>query len=351
MKKTILIISGILVLAFSLILSYPLIYSNSISNSFNRKLVNLEYKVENSIKLPSSFFYFAGEPIKGLYLKDLKVSKELYYVDFKLYNINKRVLALPDEISVRKNKVNIGVVDTAIYVSGNLSGNLNIYSFTNKNRYSFKNPNSWFDQTRLLSSSSIVGRGLSTINGNLHMKIINFNYTKNTIEKIYDLPSEEGKVFDVDGQLQLDKTSKRIFYMFFYKGSFLCLDTNLSLIYKAKTIDTVTFTTSKTASITTKINNKLENKTTQSNPRSVINRSYTLYQEKLYLVSSLKADNEIFKNYRNNQIIDVYSCLQGNYLYSFYIPKFKRKQLREFKIHNKTLYAIFDDVLVSYTLN
>ena len=350
MKKSIFLVAFILVGCFSIILIYQALNSKHEKNGFKRIIVQRTYKLENSIKLPSSFFYFAGEPQGALYLKDLQTANSIYVADFTLSDVKKQMFNVPDEISVRKKKVNIGIVDTSIFISGNLAGILNIYSFNNRIGHSFKNPKIWFDQTTLVSNSTIVGRGLETIDGELQIKILNFNYIKNIQKASYNLSANPGNVFSVDGQLQIDRMSKSLFYMFFYKGSFLCLDTNLNVKYKAKTIDTITSSALQTATLSTKINNKKETKTTQATPQNVINRSYTLYQNKLYLVSSLKADNESFTNYRDNQIIDVYTCDSGKYLYSFYVPKFKRKKLRELKIHNKFLFAIYDNFLVGYKL-
>jgi hypothetical protein len=347
MKKNIFLVVCIIAVCFSVILLYQSLYLKQDKNGFKRKIVKTTYKLEHSIKLPSSFCYFAGEPKGELYLKDLQTANAILIVDFILSGIKKQVFEVPDEISFRKKKVNIGVNDTSVFISGNLAGNLNIYSLTDHTRQSYKNPKIWFDQTTVASNTTVIGRGLKTIEGNLQIQLINFNYKKSNIKTVYNLSEKAANVFNLDGQLQLSKTSKDLFYMFFYQGSFLCLDTNLNLKYKAKTIDTITSSSLKTATLT---NNKTETKITPSSPRNVINRGYTLYQNNLYLISSLKADNESFSSFRDNQVIDVYSCESGKYLYSFYVPKFKREKLRELKIHYNTLYAIYDNFLVGYKL-
>lgn len=350
MKKSIFLVVCIIVLCFSVIPFYQRFFLKQDRNGFERKIIKTTYKVVNSIKLPSSSCYFAGEPNEELYLKDLQTANVIFIADLTLSNIKKRAYNVPDEISVRKRKVNIGIVGTSVFISGNLAGNLNIYSLANPTGTSYKNPKIWFDQTTLASNTTVIGRGLQTIKGNLQIQVINFNYKKSRVKSKYNLSAEAENVFSVDGQLQLDNMSKDLFYMFFYKGSFLCLDTNLNLKYEAKTIDTITSSSLKTATLSARIKNKTETKTTQSTPRNVINRSYTLYQNHLYLISSLKADNESLSKFRDNQIIDVYTCESGKYLYSFYVPKFKRTKLRELKIHDKSLFAIYDDFLVGYKL-
>src|SRR5690606_22443648 len=118
----------------------------------------------------------------------------------------------------------------------------------------------------------------------------------------------------------------------YYIGEFLCSDTNLNLVYRAKTIDTV-----KNVDIESKVkSSKIDNQSVQvlihSKPPKIVNRYLTINDNKLYVLSRSISDNEHRSATKKNSSIDVYSIGKGKYLYSFYIPKYRNIKVQEFKI-------------------
>lgn len=148
--------------------------------------------------------------------------------------------------------------------------------------------------------------------------------------------------FCTDGQFRYDRDSKRLVYMFYYRGEFTCLDTNLNVLYQAKTIDTV-----KHANIHLKTVGRL---TTQSTEPKIVNKRISVSNNKLYLNSALKADNESKTAFENNQVFDVYDLNNGQYSGSFYLPKFNKKILTEFKVYNQKIVALYQNTLVVFTI-
>lgn len=317
-------------------------------NGFQRKIKASNLKAIKVIQLPPGLFYFAGIDRSKLYLKNLDVATVVYSVDFSLTTLRKDNLGLKSEINIKNKTVNIGVVDTAAYVTGSQSGTLTIIPKTGGAVHHFKNPDLWLDQTTLLSGDAMVGRAVTLSGDRLQMKLIRFNYRKNQIEKEHPLKEQASGIFSTDGILQGDERGKSLFYMFFYKGEFLALDTNLSVRYSAKTIDTITRAAANLATLNQESKGKKETIVTQANPPRVLNRSYTVHENQIYILSTLKSDNETSSVFRKNQVIDVYRGENGKYSYSFYIPKYERKKLREIRISGNTIFALFDDVLLKY---
>lgn len=139
--------------------------------------------------------------------------------------------------------------------------------------------------------------------------------------------------------------------MYFYRGLVLCLDTNLNLKYKLKTIDTVTKAAIKIGLYKEKLKDGSSiSRITQTTPTELTNRYLTTYEDKIYILSGLKADNDLTTEFNKNQPIDVYSINNGKYLYSFYIPKYKEQKVNFFQIKKNKIIAIFGTNLVTFDL-
>lgn len=139
--------------------------------------------------------------------------------------------------------------------------------------------------------------------------------------------------------------------MFYRRGEFLCMDTNLNVVYKAKTIDTV-----HNANIKTELRNETSGDGTKvlkrilSTPPNLVNIYYTISGNQLFILSALRADNETQYEFSRNSSIDVYNTVNGSYLYSFHLPKYNNELLRQFEIKGNLLIGIYDHYVVTYHL-
>jgi len=134
-------------------------------------------------------------------------------------------------------------------------------------------------------------------------------------------------------------------YIYFYRNQFICLDTNLNIIYTGRTIDTNSVAKIKLAEI------KSENKKTFFTPPKVINKFNCVAGESIFINSTLNANNEDNSFFRTHSAIDVYSLKTGRYCYSFYLPEIEGKKIQSFRVIDKTLIAIQGRYLVTYTLD
>lgn len=111
-----------------------------------------------------------------------------------------------------------------------------------------------------------------------------------------------------------------------------CLDTNLNLLYAAKTIDTFSLANIKEV-IKEEKNSKVG---TQSAPPRYTNYAVAISGNQLYCYSKLTADNQPDRL----ATIDVYSIGNGNYEYSFTLPQTEKQNLVDFKIFENRLVAL-----------
>lgn len=149
--------------------------------------------------------------------------------------------------------------------------------------------------------------------------------------------------FPTDGILYYDSTTHLGCYTHFYQNGFICMDTNLNLTLKARTIDTLTKRQVKVAHV--------GNSSTMKDPPKYVNLVATVAKGNLFLQSMLQADNEFPLDFEENSVIDVYSLTTGAYKGSFYLPAFKGRKTYEFHIVGNSLVALYGKSVVTYDLN
>ncbi|AEW00389.1 hypothetical protein A4D02_23975 [Niastella koreensis] len=149
--------------------------------------------------------------------------------------------------------------------------------------------------------------------------------------------------FPTDGILYYDSTTHLGCYTHFYQNGFICMDTNLNLTLKARTIDTLTKRQVKVAHV--------GHSSTMKDPPQYVNMVATVAKGNLYLQSMLQADNEFPLDFEENSAIDIYSLTTGAYKGSFYIPAFKGRKTYEFHIIDNNLIALYGKTVVTYELN
>jgi hypothetical protein len=148
--------------------------------------------------------------------------------------------------------------------------------------------------------------------------------------------------FETAGMLYYDTTTRQACYTYFYQNGFICMDSNLNLTLKARTIDTISHRNIKVARVGSSL--------TMNQPPPSINYDGCVADGKLFLRSRLKADNEHELDFKENSIIDVYSLKNGGYKGSFYIPAYEEKKAHQFQVINHQLYALYGKTVVLYDL-
>jgi hypothetical protein len=151
--------------------------------------------------------------------------------------------------------------------------------------------------------------------------------------------------FSTDGMMRFDKKSGKIFYVYRYTHEIDCLDTNLHLISKGETIDTISFPEFKLGHITS------EEKLTFASPPLYVNKGFNIFDGFLFVHSALKASTDDERQFRENAIIDVYDDDKLEYLYSFLIPDYGGEKLHDLRIDHSTLIALYDHFVCSYHLH
>lgn len=151
-------------------------------------------------------------------------------------------------------------------------------------------------------------------------------------------------IFCTDGMLHYNSYTNSLIYLYHYRNQFICLDTNLNILYSGKTIDTISHAKIKVAMI------KSEGAMTMGAPPLTVNKQSCVWKNYLFVHSNLLANNENRKRFDQASTIDVYDLATGNYKFSFYLFDHDNKKMSSFKVFNGMLFAIYDHYLLTYDL-
>lgn len=152
-------------------------------------------------------------------------------------------------------------------------------------------------------------------------------------------------LFSTDGLLIPDEKLNSVLYVYYYRNTFVKLDSNLNPSYVAHMIDTNTVPKISVTEIS-KTGELKFNKP----PVTLFNRGCT-DKRFLYIQSVLIADNEEPSAFNSRSTIDIYFLENGKYCCSITIPKHKNKGISSFVASGQKLFAIHSDKLISYRLN
>ncbi len=149
--------------------------------------------------------------------------------------------------------------------------------------------------------------------------------------------------FKTAGILYYDTATQQACYTYLYQNGFICMDTNLNLTLKARTIDTITNREIKVAHVGSSL--------TMKQPPQEVNYIGDVFGGRLFLQSMLKADNEYELDFTESTVVDIYGLKTGSYTGSFYIPAYKGHKALNFKVIDNNLYALYGKTIVLYDLS
>lgn len=321
----------------------------NIQGGFKRNFSAIKLTKTNVIDLPNKLFGFIGEYNDHIMLRSYSIPNSIFKLNKSLSRIDTIALKYPPVFNKETKKIYKDCQGSNIYYS-NTHGDIS--KLSNGIVSYYKSDSITFSNFQAISDNTLVIRYKRNDGPQRNFSLAKLDLKKNTTTiKKYLLPKENNAIFSNDGWLFYDKKNARILYSYFYRGEFICLDTNMNLLYKSKTIDTISKSQNKTGLYTSRdVNGKLITNITQIGIPKILNRYITTDNNKIYILSRIKADNEIDSEFKMNQIIDIYDIKNGKYISSFYIPKYKNDKITHFKIKSSKLIAIFGAHLIAYNL-
>ena len=211
-----------------------------------------------------------------------------------------------------------------------------------KGRLQFKS-NLFIDQVVSVDSSQFLfreQRGEGSIIGRFALE------KKGTI--VYNnaiLQKQVDGIFDVDGKLLFDTSTKKGVYLYSYRNQFSIFDKDLNLLDRGQTIDTLSQAQIKIAEVHHGGQRKL------SAPALVVNHSAAVHRNLLFVHSGILGRFEPEEMWSVASIIDVYDLKDRSYLTSFYVHDMDQKKMNNFVVEGNRLYALAGTKIALYELD
>lgn len=201
-----------------------------------------------------------------------------------------------------------------------------------------------FSQLTPIDSVNMAVRYLSPKNsesiiGTLNLSdTVNAKYNASLLQRQFD-----GK-FDTDGNLLYNSSLNRIVYVYLYRNQFIVAQPDLKLVYRGKTIDTVTHAQIRLIQL------KKSNQKTFAVPPLTVNRLSAVAGNLLFVNSELPGMYESEDIWTRASIIDVYDLTDQTYRSSFPVYKIKGKKVKAMLVYQNYLFAMIDKKIVCYKL-
>jgi hypothetical protein len=312
-------------------------------NSFYRVFPPHVILKTNSINLGGIDGYIVGKSSNTIYLGNYVSPNDLFAIDMNLQDTQSLHLLFPDSRKYEASLIILTIDSPYAFITDKLRSS--IYRCPLVSNDSFKLIRNFqfssSESVALSAESMILKTFQKKIRNNIFEKVnyqhISLMDSANILEKQID------GFFCTDGSLQIDYQANRLLYMYFYRNQFICLDTNLQVVYKAKTLDTNT-------------RSKIQVRTVHDQeilaaPPLLVNKLASISGKSILIYSALLADNEDKDKFRDNCVIDVYESRNGSYRFSFYIPRINNSGISSFILQGKQLFTIQGNSLVRYDLN
>jgi len=340
MKKRILAlsiccVSSVLLLTAMGYMSNP---KNHIGNGFLRSIPSKKMEGLGFVAIRDNVHYLAGGNGEQVYLGNWIKPFELLKVDYRSKKID--TVRIQDENVKKLLKGSYVVVDKAmIYLMDGINGRL----------FSTDTGTLVFGSEKQVSPYSAA---ISTGDGGHILRVVQNNFSNNFM-KVGSRSSgnqlspddRPNSMFATDGSICVTPDHRKMFYSFYYKNQFLCLDKDLHTIYNGKTIDTCATAQIKVSRVASDNSLRVTSPPRQVNYKSAANNKW------LFVQSAIAADNDTQESLRHLSVVDVYDVEDGNYQFSIYIPHFKDGKMIDFKVYDHLLVALYQGYVYFYQLN
>lgn len=312
-------------------------------NGFLRKENKNDAKLEESIDLKYTSYYFAGTTSDHLYLGNYQATGRILTVDYSLDSLSRSSLIFDNPGKFAWAKSRLSIDSPFIYLKDGMSPAVfrgSIYDLK-MNQIFERLP--YFSAGWNISNSSMVVRSImSKEKRNILIKVT--LDTSQIITNTTALTKQIDGIFCTEGSLSFDRENSSLTYTYYHRNEFIKMDTNLNILLRGHTIDTNKIAKISIANIESK------NSSIFSAPPKYVNLLTSSAANKLYVMSALPADNDEINKFKKSSVIDVYSLVNGEYLKTIHIPFYEGKELGDFKVIGDKLYAIHDHFLCSYKI-
>jgi hypothetical protein len=318
---------------------------NSNKNGFTRRIPPVTAVLRNSLVLKYPAYYIAGYSNQHIYLGNYSASLHLLAVNQNLQDTQELTLKISPEERYAWKLTRIMIDSPAVYMAEGNTPVLYKGKLDDLMMSRFLPQCCFFNMLQNISTTSFISRSIHIDSLGNRQNILAKVKTDSPYVKLGEgiITKQVDGIFCTDGTLDYDKQTGKLVYLYHYRNEFVTLDTNLHTIYTGHTLDTNARAKIQVANMSTGISKF-------SAPPTYVNSRARIADNRIYVLSSLLADNEDRKARQHNEIIDVFSLDNGKYIYTLYIPLKGEDRITDFIIKGDQLFALHDQTLNAYSI-
>lgn len=315
-----------------------------ITNGFVRHFAPHILGEWEAIEIPSNLSYI-GSSNQNVYLGNYTNPEVIYSFDLKSNNLNTLQFTIPQNQKVAWKAIRIYANTHGIFITEGISPKI---LFADFNKRSFKPmpiPPVYFTECLPISSETYI---VNTYDRDLNQRVLASINTKTSeiIKNPNLLTKQIDGMFCTEGILQSIYNTQKLLYLYHYRNEYLVFNTDLKLEASGQTIDTIKVAQLSVSTYHQK--NKL--KSSLSSPPLLVNKNSRTFDNNMFVVSNVMADNETPDAFKNKTVIDVYTLNDQRYMYSFYLPLYHEQKVNDFMILNHSLVGLYNNHLVKFKI-
>jgi len=322
-----------------LIVFYPLTKNNQ--GNFKRQIINPLLSNSHTLYFPADNYYFAGNQGDTLFLGHRKTPLLLSTIKPSFNSIKVDTIKL-DKYNYPFRNVSINVLYPYFSVSDGKVPVIFEGRFPSLNAYDTGINRLYFSRLFALEPKQYVFKTMLLKTKKSELGILNTSFKKYLIVPDI-LKTKADGVFDVDGNLTIDRNNRQINYTLLYQNKTITADFDLKNIQINNTLLDI----SSNDAITTKTLKTGQTKLLKA-PLE-INLAQTIFNNKFYNVSKVRGKDESFMEFRKKDVIDVYDSQTKKYLYSFYIKNKTGVKIKGILSTKHYLYVLSGNQISRYT--
>lgn len=315
------------------------------NNSFLRILLKDPIHYVGGMDLPYNSYYIAGASVDQIYLGNFAGLRHILKLNPSLTDSQHVTIAIRDLEKRKFHSSRVFVRPPHFYITDGVVPALLRGSITDWKADNFiSDKSAFFIDAIPLGNSSFAIRSVSARSGELTLGKI---YPDSPYVKLmpHILQKQIDGKFCTDGKLLFDPESNEVVYFYIYRNEFIVMDSSMNLMYRGKTIDTVSHAQIRA------VKKRANQSYTMSAPPLIVNENGGVSNGLLFIKSPLLSGNELEKVFAKLTVVDVYDLKGASYLFSFYVPKFDGRSFREFMIHENLLIVLYDRRIETFRLN
>jgi hypothetical protein len=340
-RKPVYILTSLFIAAFAIIGLLAFLSKQSIEkkNGFNRRLLFSALTPQKEITLPVKVTKLFGRKDGRLYFQEDK-PYEICTTNLLLDSVQTFKVPIPSDKNLGRS-IQMFMKDQLVYIACRNVPGIMTYNLKSGSLY-YHTLKNYFNQEAIFAADQFILRAKDFTSQSHRFVKLNLQQQDSMPEDNFSDRKVIGG-FKTAGILYYDTATQQACYTYLYQNGFICMDTNLNLTLKARTIDTIRNRDIKIARVGSSL--------TMKQPPQEVNYIGDAYGGRLFLQSMLKADNEYELDFTENTVVDIYSIKTGAYAGSFYIPAFKGQQALHFKVIDNNLYALYGKTIVLYNIS